>query len=318
MVAAKNYLLPQLNAVAKYDFLGLGNQLVAAGSQLDTSVAANREAYALNNMLLGDYQQWTLGLEFKMPLGFRKEMTNVRNAELRLARERALLQEQEWSCRTSWHSQSAIWTRTTCSAKTNLNRRLAAQREVEASLAAYEARSGRTPPPSSSVCCCRPNATCTGPRPITTTRWCSTTRRLFRSTTARVRCWSIMGSTRPRAWLGKAYFDANKLAGARSAGIYMDYGYTRPGVISRGPINQNAGREAGAVAKPPAAQPVLGENPEVIPPPQPNVPATDGPPPSEPAPGAKAVGPQAGGPTTINGRRRQRRRPPARRPNNVM
>src|SRR5208337_2043469 len=88
-------LLPRLDAVAKYRFLGLGNQLVAADSQADTSTQQGREANALNNMLLGDYQEWTLGFEFKMPLGFRKEMAKVRNSELRLARERAVLQEEE-------------------------------------------------------------------------------------------------------------------------------------------------------------------------------------------------------------------------------
>ncbi len=37
------------------------------------------------------------------------------------------------------------------------------------------------------------------------------------------------------AWPEKAYWDALQRARARDAGVYMDYGWTRPRVISRGP-----------------------------------------------------------------------------------
>ena len=42
-------------------------------------------------------------------------------------------------------------------------------------------------------------------------------------------------------WPGKAYFDANTRARARDAATYLDYGFTRPKVISRGPYEQQAG-----------------------------------------------------------------------------
>ena len=37
-------------------------------------------------------------------------------------------------------------------------------------------------------------------------------------------------------WVDKAYWDAQERAREREAGIYMDYGYTRPSVVSRGPV----------------------------------------------------------------------------------
>jgi hypothetical protein len=40
-------------------------------------------------------------------------------------------------------------------------------------------------------------------------------------------------------WPGKAYFDAMRQARKRDAGLYLDYGYTRPDVFSRGPYEQN-------------------------------------------------------------------------------
>ena len=39
-------------------------------------------------------------------------------------------------------------------------------------------------------------------------------------------------------WPGKAYFDAMRQARKRDAGLYMDYGYTRPNVVSQGPVQQ--------------------------------------------------------------------------------
>ena len=39
-------------------------------------------------------------------------------------------------------------------------------------------------------------------------------------------------------WPAKAYFDAMRQARKRDAGLYMDYGYTRPNVVSQGPVQQ--------------------------------------------------------------------------------
>jgi len=42
------------------------------------------------NLASAKFQEWQLGVEFSMPLGFRKGHAAVRNAELQLARERAI------------------------------------------------------------------------------------------------------------------------------------------------------------------------------------------------------------------------------------
>jgi hypothetical protein len=42
-------------------------------------------------------------------------------------------------------------------------------------------------------------------------------------------------------WPAKAYFDARRRARARDAAMYLDYGFTYPSVMSRGPVVQNAG-----------------------------------------------------------------------------
>jgi hypothetical protein len=68
-------------------------------------------------------------------------------------------------------------------------------------------------------------------------------------------------------WPGKAYFDAMREARKRDAATYIDYGYTRPDVFSRGPVQQGCidGCETGM----PNGGPAIGPTPaEPMPQPQ--------------------------------------------------
>ena len=87
LAASRNFLLPQLDAIARYRIRGFGRELV---NQSDVALAS-----ALGNLADGDYQEWQLGFEFNMPIGFRRAHSAVRHAELQLARERAILTEQK-------------------------------------------------------------------------------------------------------------------------------------------------------------------------------------------------------------------------------
>jgi hypothetical protein len=68
-------------------------------------------------------------------------------------------------------------------------------------------------------------------------------------------------------WPGKAYFDARRRARERDAGLYLDYGFTQPKVISRGGYDQQPyeqipmGVEQGVPAE--------GATPELVPTPEP-------------------------------------------------
>lgn len=75
LVAAQNGKLPQLDLKALYRTSGLD-------AQLDNS---------LNQMSEFNYTDWTLGLEFSVPLGNRRAKADVDSAELQLMRELALL-----------------------------------------------------------------------------------------------------------------------------------------------------------------------------------------------------------------------------------
>ena len=86
LIAQRNYLKPQVDLEGLYRFHGLGHDL------LDSS---NKKNNAYGSLTGGEYQNWGFGITSSITLGFRREMAAVRNAELALARERAILQEQE-------------------------------------------------------------------------------------------------------------------------------------------------------------------------------------------------------------------------------
>jgi outer membrane protein TolC len=83
LIAARNMLLPQLDLVAHYGFRGFGDDLFG------------RSNSAFADLMGVELQEWQVGMEFSVPIGNRIGHIAERNAELRLARERALLREQE-------------------------------------------------------------------------------------------------------------------------------------------------------------------------------------------------------------------------------
>lgn len=92
LIASRNYLLPQLDAVALYRWLGAGDDLIDPRGRGVFPFAGSNAFSTLAN---GNYQEWQMGFQFHMPLGFRRELASVRNAQLVVAKERALLRDQE-------------------------------------------------------------------------------------------------------------------------------------------------------------------------------------------------------------------------------
>ncbi len=125
LVAARNYIKPRLDAVALYRFRGLGDDLIR-------SPGPTGFESAYQNLTTGDFQEWQVGLQLDVPIGFRREFTALRNAELQVARERALLKEQEFRVSHDLSEAMRRMQRAFQLMKTNLNRRVAAYYEVEA------------------------------------------------------------------------------------------------------------------------------------------------------------------------------------------
>ena len=123
LIAARNYLLPQLDVVSVYRFYGIGHDLI---SQADGSFDS-----ALGNLATGDFQEWAVGVEMQSPIGFRRGHAAVRHAELQVARERAVLEEQEQQVVSDLAAAIAELDRSHEIMRTNFNRRAAALDQLQ-------------------------------------------------------------------------------------------------------------------------------------------------------------------------------------------
>lgn len=78
LVQSRNLAHPQLDAVALQRWDGLSGQVIN-GNQLSSG--------------LGDNSSWTMGVNFSVPLSLRKSRAQVRNHELLIMKNRALIQQ---------------------------------------------------------------------------------------------------------------------------------------------------------------------------------------------------------------------------------
>jgi len=131
-IAAKNYLLPRLDAQGLYRWRGFGHDLLGYNNPYEFD-------NAYQNMFGGNFQEWQLGAQFNMPIGFRQGYAAVRNAALLLARERAVLREQELQVVHDLSNSVGDVDRTFIVAQTNYNRRLAANEQLNSIKSAFDA-----------------------------------------------------------------------------------------------------------------------------------------------------------------------------------
>jgi len=272
LIAAKNYLLPRVDLDARYRWLGLGDKLVDQGN-------SSTNGGAFDNLGSGEFQDWHIGIQAQVPIGFRKQKDGVVNAEMTVARDRAKLKETELEVDHQLAFAFRDMLDSLALADTNFNRRLAAEREVAAVQAAYDA--GQT---NVDVL----NVLLTAQRNLAQAE-----SDYFRSITNYAKAISQVHFRKGSLleyngvyltegpWPAKAYFDARRRARSRSAAVYFDYGFTYPKVFSRGPMQQSSGKVMGAEEVPavvpatapdtPATRP-SGTGPEELPVPQPSDP----------------------------------------------
>ena len=236
LVAAKNLVLPRLDMVGRWRFLGMGQDLINQdyqpyGADGDDQLVGT-DAYS--TLFSGQFQEWQAGAQFLMPLGFRRELATVRHHQLQLARERARLQDEELEASHALVEAVRNVDTNFALAQTNFNRRVAAERQVEAVQAAYDANT------------------------VTFDQLLDAQRRRAEAESSYYR--SLVDYNRSISqlhfrkgslleyngvflaegpWPGKAYFDAHRRARQRDASLYLDYGHSRPGVFSRGAVSQN-------------------------------------------------------------------------------
>jgi outer membrane protein TolC len=253
LIAAKNLLLPRLDVNGTYRWLGLGNDLIGGASSLSNGLPGTG---AYNVLGTGAYEEWQAGFNFTVPLGFRQANSTVRYYQLNLARERARLQDEEIELSHELGDAVRNLDYNYDLMLSNLNRRIAAEREVDAVTAAYEA--GK----------------------VTFDLLLNAQQRRADAESAYYR--NLADYARgilqvhyrkgslleyngiyltEGPWPAKAQFDAHQLARQRDASYYLNYGYTRPHVVSQGPYRQMTG-DGGVNGQIPGP----GGNPQAAPP----------------------------------------------------
>lgn len=242
LIASKNLMLPNLDFQGRYRLYGLGEDLIRndgrsyRGLPTDSIIGTDATATLAN----ADFREWNLGLVFSMPLGLRKEMATIRNQQLLLTRERNILQDQELELSHQVTDVVLVLDSNYHIMQTNFNRRMASEQEVAAVTEAYRA------------------GTITLDLVLQAQQRRSDAEAAYYRTLvdynrAITQVHFVKGSLleydnvflAEGPWPGKAYFDAHRLARARDAGIYLNYGFSRPSVFSTGPITQHANDDNG-------------------------------------------------------------------------
>lgn len=245
LVAAKNQILPEVNVSLLYRWVGAGDQL-GLGRGSAPPFPAQGSA-ALNELAGGDFQEAAVRLDIvPTSIGARREMLRIRNAQMRLAREKAFLQDQE-RLHVSQLSDAVAKTITHYQlTQTNAQRWQASEQEVQARLAEY--KGGRT---SVNVVLQsqlrRAEAQIDYYRSLAEYNKSINYVHYLKGTLLHYNNIDL----KEGPWHDKAYWDALERARERSAGRKWQYGVTRPGVVRQGEIRDPEAAVADHVDTPP-------------------------------------------------------------------
>ncbi len=131
LVASRNYLLPRVDLLGKYRVRGFGHQLFG-NDPFSFSSPNDLNSSAMQTLVDGDLQEWELGLDVNVPIGYRRQNSAVRNAELGYARAAAVLREQERVIGMGLSNAFGELTRSTNVRDTSLDRLRAAEEQLAA------------------------------------------------------------------------------------------------------------------------------------------------------------------------------------------
>jgi outer membrane protein TolC len=129
--AAENVANPQLNLVSAYQLNGFGTNLASYNSQPQYNSM-------YSSLSSGNLTGWYAGLQFAVPIGLRTARMQLHNTELQLVKARAALAAQEQDISHELAEAVQRIDAAYAIAKTQLDRKIAAVKRVEATQALYE------------------------------------------------------------------------------------------------------------------------------------------------------------------------------------
>lgn len=123
LIAAKALNRWRFDLVGQYGFRGFGDNLFGSRSRVNGS--------AVDGLFSGDLDDWQLGVELNGAIGNRQGHVAIRNAELNVSRERALLEEQQRQLLLDLNAAYTEVDRALAAVKVAVNNRIAAEEEIE-------------------------------------------------------------------------------------------------------------------------------------------------------------------------------------------
>lgn len=223
---AKNGLLPEFNLSLVYRWLGLGNKYGVSG---DSQTFPDVNSGAINDLLGGDFQEFTFGGSFGAPIGFRREEANVRNSQMKLAREIARGEELELDIARNLAETVRALAANQLLMRKNFGRWVATTREIDHFNLVEELGVGTLDVALDSQ---RRRAQTEVEFHRAVAEYNKTIALMHLRKGTILAYSGIEFAEGP--WPGKAYIDAEEHARRRSASRQINYGWTRPQVISRG------------------------------------------------------------------------------------
>jgi len=123
LIAARNFGRMRLDFVGQYNFHGWGDDLFGPWRE--------ERPTAFGDLVQGNLQGWTMGFELTTPIGNRIGHAAIRNAELWLRREQALLKQQELGISYELREAFTELDRAYAVTRSNYNRFVAARFHLE-------------------------------------------------------------------------------------------------------------------------------------------------------------------------------------------
>jgi outer membrane protein TolC len=231
LMASKNHLMPRLDGVGRYRWRGFGDDLFPIQEP-----PLPRFDNAYSDLVSGDFQEWQLGFELSMPIGFRQAHVATKNAELLLARERAILKDQQREVVHESADAIAEMDRAFVVLQTSYNRLIATKDQVNSVQAAYDEGEGKVPL----------DLLLDAQRRLTDAETEYVLNRA-RYSLALKNVHFVKGTLleydgvflAEGPWPGEAYHDAAKREKSRSRPVPLNYASSCAPVVSQGPFPQN-------------------------------------------------------------------------------
>ena len=231
LLASKNHLLPRLDAVGRYRWRGFGDDLFPVDGKPAPPNGQFDSAY--DNLTSGDFQEWQLGFELNVPIGFREAHVAARNAELLLSRERAILRDQQREVVHEVADAVAEVDRAYTVLQTSYNRLAANRDQLGAVGAAYEADKA---PLDLFLDAQRRVADAETDYYLNRARYTLATKNVHFVKGTLLDYDGVYLSEGP--WPGAAYVDAAKREASRSMPVPLNYASSRAPIVSQGKFPQ--------------------------------------------------------------------------------